>query len=717
MLGTLLNDRYKIIRGLGGGGFGQTYLAEDIRQPGSPRCVVKQFQPASQDSKFLTVARRLFQSEVETLRKLGSHDRIPTLLDDFEENQQFFLVQEYIEGRSLSEELATKRKLSEPEVITLVRDVLEVLEFVHRHNVIHRDIKPGNLMRRQQDGRIVLIDFGAVKEMQTQLTAIEPGLTNLTVGIGTQGYGASEQLMGKPRYSSDIYALGMTAIQALTGIHPSQLPTHPDTAEVIWRDQAQVSPWLAGILDRMVRFHFSYRYQLATEALRALDQTTEELVTEAPVDETLVPTTLFPEYPDPVVEPVETPATIAPKRWHSATVATLVVGIASAMMTGLVIGLRELSWLQPLELTVYDRMVQFAPDPGIDSRLLVVGITETDIQTLRQFPIADRTIAQLLKTLKSYQPRAIGVDLLRDIPQPPGTLELLTELQSPNVIAITNLGTNESPPTPSPPGVAAKQVGFNDLVLDPDGVVRRNLIFADHNSTTYHSFATRLALRYLAKEDIRFAGEPNDPEQRIKLAKAALQPLAPNSGGYQTIDDRGYQILLHYRSRNVARQVSLGDVLAGKVDPEWIRDKAILIGTTAVSGKDLFFTPYSAADMETARMPGVMIHAQIVSQFLSAALDGQPLFWFWSNSSEMLWIALWAIAGGTCAWWLRHPILLAIGETALLVGLSGVGYGLFLQRGWVPIAAPAIAILTTGGIVVAYRAYGMDQAAIGARDN
>ncbi|HEY9617830.1 MAG TPA: CHASE2 domain-containing protein [Microcoleaceae cyanobacterium] len=706
MLGTLLNDRYKIIRGLGSGGFGQTYLAEDIRQPGHLRCVVKQFQPASQDSKFLAVARRLFLSEVETLRKLGSHDRIPTLLDDFEENQQFFLVQEYVEGRSLSEELANKRKLPESEVITLVRDVLEVLEFVHRHNVIHRDIKPGNLMRRQRDSRIVLIDFGAVKEIQTQLTAIEPGLTNITVGIGTQGYGASEQLMGKPRYSSDLYALGMTAIQALTGIHPSQLPTHMDTAEVIWRDQAQVSPWFASILDRMVRFHFTYRYQSATDVLRALDQTAEELVTEAPVDDTLVPTTLFPEYPDPVVEEsLKPPEPVTPPRWHRATVATLVIGIASATMTGFVVGLRGLSWLQPLELTVYDRMVQLAPDPGIDPRLLVVGITETDIQMLRQFPIADRTVAQLLKTLNRYQPRAIGVDLLRDIPQPPGTSELLTELQSPHVIAITNLGTADSPPTPPPPGIPARQVGFNDLVLDPDGVVRRNLIFADHNATTYHSFATRLALRYLAKQDIRFAGDPDDPE-RIKLAKAALQPLAPNSGGYQTIDDRGYQVLLNYRSRNIARQVSLGDILAGKVNPDWIRDKAILIGTTAVSGKDLFFTPYSAAERETARMPGVLIHAQILSQFLSVALDGQSLFWFWSDGIEVLWIAAWAVAGGAVAWWFRHPVLLAIGESVLLVCLSGVGYSLFLQRGWVPIAAPAIAVLTTGGIVVAYRAYG-----------
>ncbi len=271
MLETLLNGRYRLIQILGSGGFGQTYIAEDTQQIGSPKCVVKQFKPARQDKDFLHIARRLFSSEVETLRKLGSHDQIPSLLNNFEEGQEFYLVQEYVEGQPLSDELDFVNRLPEDEVIALLRDVLHVLEFVHENQVIHRDIKPGNLIRRQRDGKFVLIDFGAVKEIQTQIMG-EPGQTNLTVGIGTQGYGPSEQLMGKPRYNSDLYALGMTAIEALTGLPPYRLQTHPKTDEVLWQQRTEVSPKLKTILSQMTRYHFSDRYQSAQDVLEALEK-------------------------------------------------------------------------------------------------------------------------------------------------------------------------------------------------------------------------------------------------------------------------------------------------------------------------------------------------------------------------------------------------------------------------------------------------------------
>lgn len=194
---TLLNHRYRLLRVLGSSGFGRTYVAEDIQQVEQPKCVIKQLKPASQDPVFLEIARRLFFNEVEILRKLGGHDRIPALLHDFEEDHQFYLVQEYIEGQPLSDELADLKQLEESEVVALLRDVLEILEFVHQNNIVHRDIKPSNLMRRERDRRIVLIDFGAVKEMQTQLLQI-PGQTNLTVGIATQGYGRLSNWLANP---------------------------------------------------------------------------------------------------------------------------------------------------------------------------------------------------------------------------------------------------------------------------------------------------------------------------------------------------------------------------------------------------------------------------------------------------------------------------------------------------------------------------------------
>ncbi|MBD1940798.1 serine/threonine protein kinase, partial [Coleofasciculus sp. FACHB-712] len=222
MLGKTLSGRYQIIKHLGGGGFGQTYLAEDQQLPGNPQCVVKQLKPKANDSLTLEVARRLFDREVQVLYRLGNHNQIPQLLAHFEEEQEFYLVQEFIEGHELKQELPVGKQLREDFVIVLLQDLLEVLAFVHQQDVIHRDIKPSNLIRRKQDGKLVLIDFGAVKEVGTE-TVSSSGETTLTVVIGSPGYMANEQLSGKPRFSSDIYAVGMLGIQALTGLPPSQL--------------------------------------------------------------------------------------------------------------------------------------------------------------------------------------------------------------------------------------------------------------------------------------------------------------------------------------------------------------------------------------------------------------------------------------------------------------------------------------------------------------
>ena len=269
MMGTKLRGRYRIIKELGSGGFGDTYLALDQDLPGSPQCVVKHLKPKDPHPDVLAIARRLFKTEAEVLYRL-KHERIPELFAHFEENGEFYLVQDFIDGDDLSKtELAPGKKLSEAEVIELLQGILEVLEFVHQQKTIHRDIKPQNLIRRRQDGKLFLIDFGAVKEIGT-LVADARGQTRATVTIGTHGYMPSEQSDGQPQLCSDIYAVGMIGIQALTGIEPRQLLKDPKTLEVIWRNQAQVSPQLAGILDKMVRYHFNQRYPSAVEALQAL---------------------------------------------------------------------------------------------------------------------------------------------------------------------------------------------------------------------------------------------------------------------------------------------------------------------------------------------------------------------------------------------------------------------------------------------------------------
>ncbi|PZV15435.1 MAG: hypothetical protein DCF22_07120 [Leptolyngbya sp.] len=695
---TLLNHRYRLLHVLGSGGFGRTYVAEDIQQAGNPKCVIKQLKPASQDPVFLDVARRLFFNEVEILRRLGGHDRIPALLQDFEEDNQFYLVQEYVEGLPLSEELVALKQLTEVEVIVLLRDVLEILEFVHQHNIVHRDIKPSNLMRRQHDHRIVLIDFGAVKEMQTQLLQ-GTGQTNLTVGIATQGYGPSEQLAGKPRYNSDIYALGITAIQALTGLHPSQLPTHPTTGEVIWRDRAVVTPWLARILNQMVRYHFNQRFQSAAEVLQALDQTA---LVDAPTlgtDETLLPFTQMDTLANEGAHPSEI-IDIPTKPRHRRRVAVLMIGSVSLMAIAIVTGARNLGWLQPMEIAAYDWNMRSKPEPEPDPRLLVVGITEADIQAQKRFPLSDEAIAATIAQLQRHQPRAIGLDIFRDIPQPPGRSQLLTALKASNIVTITNLGT---PITPAPPGIPSDRVGFNDVVLDADSVVRRNLMFADLNTTTYHSFSLRLAEMYLAKKGIQLQPSPGD-RTVVQLGAVPFPPLSKNAGGYQNLDDQGYQVMLNYRGRTVAQQVSLSQVLKGQVPPEQIKDRIVLIGTTAANAKDLFLTPFSSTETENSRLPGVLIHAQMVSQFLNAGLDGKSPIWYWSNKIEIVWIGGWAVLAGAIAWFaVRRPVWVLIGEVGLIAIVVLVGISVFSYQGWIPIIPPIFAIILAGGGIAAYR--------------
>lgn len=268
MIGKLLDHRYQVIRILATGGFGQTYIAEDTRRPGNPVCVVKHLKPLSTDKQIFETAKRLFNSEAETLEKLGNHDQIPRLLAYFDENQEFFLVQEYIDGHTLTEELIPGQPWGQNQVMQMLLEVLEILEFVHQESVIHRDIKPDNIIRRGADYKLVLVDFGAVKQLRSPLVSVGVPLS-ATVAIGTPGYMSTEQGQGKPRPNSDIYSLGIIAIQALTGVPANQFPEDPHTGEILWQHFMPVHYQLAEILSKMVRYHFKDRYQTATEALQA----------------------------------------------------------------------------------------------------------------------------------------------------------------------------------------------------------------------------------------------------------------------------------------------------------------------------------------------------------------------------------------------------------------------------------------------------------------
>ncbi|MBD2107188.1 serine/threonine-protein kinase [Nodosilinea sp. FACHB-13] len=269
---TLLGGRYQVVRRLGSGGFSRTFLVTDIHLPNHPRCVIKQLKVQDKDTGTLDMARRLFDTEARVLYQLGNHPQIPALMAHFEEGQEFYLAQEYIEGSRLNRQVEEGKPWSETRVVLLLQEVLEILSFVHRQQVIHRDVKPSNLIRRHRDGKLVLIDFGAVKQVTSSpLLDAETGATNITVAIGTHGYMPNEQYAGKPRFSSDVYAVGILGIRALTGIHPQKIEEDPITSELSWRHHAPtVSSSLAAVLDKMVRYDFRDRYPTAQEALEAL---------------------------------------------------------------------------------------------------------------------------------------------------------------------------------------------------------------------------------------------------------------------------------------------------------------------------------------------------------------------------------------------------------------------------------------------------------------
>ncbi|WP_084554923.1 serine/threonine-protein kinase [[Phormidium ambiguum] IAM M-71] len=268
---TFLNNRYQIIRSLAVGGFGHTFLAEDTHLPSRRRCVIKQLKPIAQNAQVYQLTQQRFHREATILEKLGdSHDQIPQLYAYFEENQEFYLVQEFIEGETLTEQIQKQGKLSDRTVQNILINILPILEFIHTQGIIHRDIKPDNIILRQRDNKPVLIDFGALKE--TMITAVNSqGNPTHSMVIGTPGFMSIEQAAGKPIYSSDLYSLGLTAIYLLTGKLPQELEVDPQTSEFIWHQYAaNIDPNLVAVLDRSIKSHPKDRYPTARQMLDAL---------------------------------------------------------------------------------------------------------------------------------------------------------------------------------------------------------------------------------------------------------------------------------------------------------------------------------------------------------------------------------------------------------------------------------------------------------------
>ncbi len=385
--------------------------------------------------------------------------------------------------------------------------------------------------------------------------------------------------------------------------------------------------------------------------------------------------------------------------------------LASVIVTILLMGVvRPVGLLQHSELQAFDWMMRLRPDLGQDDRLLVVEVTEADLKYQdeqgwkRQGSLSDTALVQLLEKLELYQPPAIGLDIYRDFS---AQKDLVPKLkQNPNFFAVCKVSELKSGDigVSPPPEIPVERLGFADVVEDSDGVLRRYLWYMDYSDDSpckaRIAFSLQLAGHYL-KEAKRIKVKPIPELEQLQVGNICLRPLAIPMGGYQKFKNLGYQMLLNYRTRgNIAQRVTLREMLNDEFDRSWVKDRIILIGVTAESVKDDFITPFSRAPDQ--KMRGVLVQGQMISQVLSAVLDGRPLLQVWSQWGEVLWVGAWALAGGWLAWYYRRQYYLIL---VLVIILSVTCFVLFVWGWWLPFVPSALALVATGGTVIAYRIY------------
>lgn len=394
------------------------------------------------------------------------------------------------------------------------------------------------------------------------------------------------------------------------------------------------------------------------------------------------------------------------KPWHG--LRTLLV--ASLVVTSVVMGMRGLGALQALELNAFDLMMQLRPAEKPDPRLLLVKVTAEDIQNLGgEYPLSDRTILKLLQKIQSQQPRAIGLDIYRDRPEGTGRSSLIEYLQKNNTII--PICIVPSPKIPQgvapPPQISNKQLGFGDVIRDSDSIARRHLLAmeppAAASCSASYALSFQLVFRYLQSEGISLKFLSEDQWQ---LGSVVLERLASNSGFYQQKNQlQGFQLLLNYRrtssSQQIAEQVTLSNILNNQVQPNFIKDKIIIIGVTDPTVEDNFYTPYHQ------EIRGLLLHAQMVSQLLSAVKDQRTILWFSPLWVEIFWIWIWSVVGSLIALYSRLlPLNVGIKMTGAIISLNGICLVLVLTKGaLLPIIPSALTLVTAGGSIIIYRVF------------
>ncbi len=361
--------------------------------------------------------------------------------------------------------------------------------------------------------------------------------------------------------------------------------------------------------------------------------------------------------------------------------------LGSVAITTLVLwSVRQSGWLQWLALASYDHMIRLSSHDSPDPRLLIVGITEQDLQNQQTSVLSDQTVAQVIETIQNHKPAVIGLNILRDIPEPPGTEKLSQTLRLDNIILVKKLPINDDVGVPAPRNIPSSQVGYSDLIIDYDNVVRRSFLYVESPTRRIqeYSFSLQVSLQYLKlqKKLENFAVSSDS----LKINSTIFPRLVSTSGGYQlpASETLGWQVLVRYRSQKIARKISLEELLTGKFEPKWIKDKIVLIGLVAPSLGDTVPTPYSATKIYNFEMPGVEIHGTLISQILSAVLDGENLLVPLPDYLEWILIISWGFIGAVMAWsyWSFKNFLWFAYTIFGIVLLLTISYLIFFTFGW-----------------------------------
>jgi diguanylate cyclase (GGDEF)-like protein/PAS domain S-box-containing protein len=382
--------------------------------------------------------------------------------------------------------------------------------------------------------------------------------------------------------------------------------------------------------------------------------------------------------------------------------------ISSSIVAACLISLRLMGLLQFAEWEALDQFFRLRSPQLTDERVLIVAIQETDIQQIGRWPIPDRNMAQLLKKISSLQPRAIGLDIYRDLPVPPGHLEWLETARTiPNLVGIEQLGNKNIRGVDAPPVLSQRgQVGFNNIITDSDGKVRRNLLYWHINDKPRTSFALKLALTYLEAEGIK--PQSARGSDYLQLGEAVFTRFRSNDGAYVGTDAGGYQILANFKGpASTYKKVSMTQMLSGEVPAELVRDRIVLIGSTAESLKDFFLTPYSTGLFVNSATPvsGVELQANFISQILDAAQGKPVLFYVWPKWLELFWIWFWTLIGAIFIWRSPSVKLSFLYIFLASITLFTISYFAFLEGWWLPFLPPMLGLFGSATIITALIAH------------